>query len=706
MTFTSLLFLLVPMALSAGQTSVVFQPSSLTGGPFPNNSLTISDPLQQTRIRISIPSSNDYCDPSLSPSVCSNTSLLNQLDGFSVNPRIMVCFSGPVNTATLASGIVLLPVNGGAGVSINQIIFDPNSNCVFAKPSQILNQQSRYLLAVTDAVQDAQGHKVKPDRAYADCLKSSDAYCQSLEEALDQTDVPGKLISASVFTTMSATSWLEQARHFVAAAEPPVLPFGPVSFPISSLSSLTWVPAQSGLPPQNIPLSALQGVGEVAFGLYLSPNFLNVSGPAAGSISATPTAAPIVPVAVPGVGPFVPVSYHIFLPATPAPAGGYPLVIYGHGLGDNQFGAPTYIASTLAKNGFATLAIEITGHGYGASSVVSATNKNGSSQVVPAPGRGILIPGSTSIGATDGCILQGALAVRDCVRQTAVDLFAMVRTIQITGGLGLAINPSRLYYVGQSLGGTYGTLFHAVDPTIRAAVLNGDGGTSVDVARLSLSGRPLAREFLASVNPALFNVPPAPGEAYFHDNFNDNYVFRDLPPVVNTVPGAMAIQAAFEAADWLNMLGDPLSFAPHLHLTPLQGVPPKPALFQFGFGDLEVPNPTEAAVIRAADDQATSSFLHFEVAAAIAPDLVGITYPGVGFPILPHRVLSNPTIFEYPDETSLSLAEQQQAATYFLLDGKIVPPANLFLWGRFFGYDLFQQPAPLPNQLNYFQLQP
>jgi hypothetical protein len=135
----------------------------------------------------------------------------------------------------------------------------------------------------------------------------------------------------------------------------------------------------------------------------------------------------------------------------------------------------------------------------------------------------------------------------------------------------LPLSIKQVYYTGQSLGSTYGTLFHALEPTVAAAVLNGDGGTSVDVARLSISGRPLGIGYLAQLG--LLNVPPAPSETYFHDAFNDNYVFRDSPPVINNVPGALAIQAAFEAADWLGMLGDPLSYAPHLKTSPLAGMP-------------------------------------------------------------------------------------------------------------------------------------
>jgi dienelactone hydrolase len=685
----------------------------------------MTDPAQSTGLRVQLPSTNDVCDPSSSPSVCSNSALLNQLDGFSVNPRLMVCFSAAVDPATLHDGISIISVADGAPVGINQIVFDPPSNCAFAKPNHVLNQQSQYLLTVTDSVHDADGKKVKQDDRLKDCLKSSDAYCQALSAALDQVvqqpASANKVIAASLFTTMSATTWLEKARRFVDLTELPiVLPAGaPFSFKLSNLQKIAWVPAQSGLPQQDIPLTALSGVDTIAFGLFLSPNFLN---PSDGSIATTPTNAPLSgPVPLPGI-PFglVPVSFHVFLPPGPPPPGGFPVVIYGHGLGDNQFGAPTFIASTLAQNGFATLAMEITGHGYGAGSVVKLTDKLGSVHTVLTPGRGILIPGSgkTEIGPTDGCIAPGAVAVRDCGRQTALDLVALVAAIRKTAGLGMQVNPNRLYYVGQSFGGTYGTLFHAVEPAVKAAVLNGAGGTSVDVARLALTARPLALGYLASVNPMLFNVPPAPPEPYFygHDSmfparFNDNYVFRDDPRgiVTNAVPGAMAIQAAFEAADWLGMLGDPLSYAPHLAQSPLAGVPAKSTLFQFGLADLEVPNPTESGVIRAAGPQSSVWLLRFDKVAGIAPDLVplGRNDPSVGFPILPHRILSNPTIFDILNEKPLALAEQQQVAAYFASNGTTNPDPNQFLTGAFAGQTVFEAPTipALPEQLNYFQLQ-
>ncbi len=711
------------LTIWAGQTVVLFQPTSLNAGPFPSDVLTVSDGAQKTGLRIDLPSSDESCDVTSSPSVCSNTTSLNQLDGFSVNPRLMVCFSAAVDANTLESGIRIRPLGGGEPVTINQVLFDPASNCAFAKPNQVLNQQSRYLLTVTDSVHDSQGKKVREQDAFKDCLKSKDPYCQNLAEALEQVvQYPGstnKVVAASLFTTMSATTWTEAARQYVDSHELPiVLPAGNVSaFSLSKLKDISWVPGQSGLPPQDIPLTGLPGVGEIAFGLYLSPNFLD---PSNGTIPVTATNAPISgPIPVPGLPAtippgYVPVSFHVFLPAGSPPRGGFPVVIYGHGAGDNQFGAPTYIASTLAKNGFATLAIEITGHGYGAGSVVNLTTSSGAVYTVSTPGRGILLPGNSTIGATDGCIVPGAIGIRDCVRQTAVDLSALLATIQETRGLGLGIDANQVYYVGQSLGGIYGTLFQAVDPALKVAVLNGDGGTSVDIARLSIANRPLAIEYLESVNPALLNVVSglAPPALYFRHTpeagaFNDNYVFRDSPPVINTVRGAMAIQAAFEAADWLDMLGDPLSYAPHLKLSPLARNAPKATLFQFGYGDLEVPNPTESAVIRAADAQSSSWFFRFDRAADQHPELLSVMMPGVPFPILPHRILSNPTIFEVPAETSIALAEQQQVASYFASRGRSNPDPNAFLtWPFSRSSSLFEVPTTLPEQLNFLQIAP
>jgi hypothetical protein len=83
-------------------------------------------------------------------------------------------------------------------------------------------------------------------------------------------------------------------------------------------------------------------VESISFGLFLSPLYLSVAGPSTGTIPTTPTNLPI---SAPTL--IEPVSYHVFLPAASSkPTAGFPVIIYGHGLGDNQFGSPTFVAST------------------------------------------------------------------------------------------------------------------------------------------------------------------------------------------------------------------------------------------------------------------------------------------------------------------------------------------------------------------------
>jgi len=725
--------LLFPLPLWCGSTTALFQPSSPSVGPYPNNALTIPAANQKTGLQVNLPLPAG-CTLLSTSAQCTNTRLLNQLDGFSVNPRITVCFSGPVDVATLRQGIQILAADDEAPrIGINQVIFDPAAMCAYAKPDQVLDQQTRYLLVVTSDVADADGEKLKADQNYSDCVKRANSdYCQALSRALDTlrgknsgdgksdsdegpSEVAGEngrsglghVISASLFTTLSATSWLEQAYSQVNSGAIPGAGtlYAPLStFALKDVKSITWMP-QTGVYginyDQTLPLDVLAGVDRIAFGLYLSPLYLNTSGPEAGAISTTPTSLPIEPPST-----VIPVSFHLFLPAaSSAGTGKIPLIIYGHGLGDSQFGAATFAASTWAQKGFATLAIEITGHGFGPLSMTQITTNSGNI-VLPTPGRGIQFSPNAPIGPSDGCILPNAIGTRDCSRQTAVDLFALVAAIRTTQGLGLNLDPSRIYYTGQSFGSFYGTLFEAIEPNVPAGTLNGLGGTQVDVARLSPSARLLGAAYLAGFTPALLNVPPASSQAYFHDSFNDEYVYRGQA-IVDSVPGALAIQSAFEQADWLGMLGDPLSYAVHLKSKPLPGVPAKGILVQFGLGDLEVPNPTESAFVRAGRLQAAAWMLRTDLAAAIDPRLLGLTQPGSPFPIYPHRFLSNPILFDPlspPLETAIGVAAQRQIADFFA-SGTINNPNQYFI-GSFAGQTLFESPAILPDGLNFLQIQP
>lgn len=731
----------------SNQTTVVFNPSSVNGGPFPTNALTVPDSNQLTGLRINLQdSAAQSCSRATDPAVCSNTSTLNALDGFSLNPRMMVCFSNPIDPSTLQQGITINPVlNHGhtipgaapAPVAINQVFYDSGAKCAFAKPENVLAQDTTYLLVVTDAVKDANGAPVVASADFKTCLSASDRYCQSLAAALSgsigrRRPQASDVIAASVFTTMTASAWAQAARAAADSAPAIVVPAGlfggPSVFNLKDVASMTWNTAgaaQSSLPiyaaaapPQPFVPNAtvLAGVGQIAFGLFESTNYLDTT---TGEVNVGTSKNPLNPLFP------IPVSFHVLLPSKPAPPSGYPVLIWGHGLGDNQFGASTYLASTFAKNGFAVLTIEVTGQGYGIQSTVSVQTPKGTFQEAT-PGRGVLL-GNTYIGSADGCILAGTpIGTRDCNLQTVADLSAIVHALQtstVQNVLKINLDPNRIYYGGQSEGAIFGTVFNAVEPAVKGVVLTAGGGTSVDIARLAPSARQLGVAYAlqnsvenisgSTVDAVQQNMPQPdgfyapysiPSNGTFF-NFYDDYPFRGQITVNDNSDGAGTVQAAFEAADWIQMIGDPLAFAAHLKNSPLPGVAPKPVLFLFSEGDLEVPNPTNSALIRAGGIQNTSWYLQFD-------HVIGKTGSNVanyGGSNDPHTSFSYPTIYAFGgDQLAIALAEQQQAARFLASNGTQNPDPNTLLHGfvpdsSAGGSPLFVVPATLPDMLNYFQ---
>src|SRR6266702_3244760 len=155
---------------------------------------------------------------------------------------------------------------------------------------------------------------------------------------------------------------------------------------------------------------------------------------------------------------------------------------------------------------------------------------------------------------TGGSFHTGAqvdIAARDGLEQTAADLMQVVRAIQggvdVEGSGASALDADRIYYFGQSLGGIYGTVLLCIEPDIRAGVPNVPGGSLTDISRLSPNFQPLLGSFLASRVPSLINIGGL--------SFNDNMPLRNQPPVINTVPGAIAIQTVEDISNWLGQSG-------------------------------------------------------------------------------------------------------------------------------------------------------
>jgi len=254
----------------------------------------------------------------------------------------------------------------------------------------------------------------------------------------------------------------------------------------------------------------------------------------------------------------------------------------------------------------------------------------------------------------------------------------------VDGDGSVDLDQNRIYYAGQSFGGIYGTIFLGVEGAVRAGVPNVPGGSITEVARLG-AFRVLSAIALATRQPQLLNLPPTPGvPAPFNLKFNESMPLRDLPPLINNVPGATAIQQVLEHNVWVQQSGNPVSYAPYIRKQPLQGNRPKSVIVQFAKGDGTVPNPTATAILRAGDLADRALYFRNDLAYAAS---------GGAIPKNPHTFLTNVGI---PAAAPYAVAAQTQIALFFASDGTLVidpDGANPF----------FEMPItpPLPEGLNF-----
>lgn len=250
----------------------------------------------------------------------------------------------------------------------------------------------------------------------------------------------------------------------------------------------------------------------------------------------------------------------LFVPKTPMPPAGYPVVIVQHGLSSSREYAFD-LANTFCKSGWMVAAIDSVT--FGARAPEAEYHLDQHSDWAKAPGArydgpdGLADPVNGSFnGSSD---LFGSLlnlgALRDQLRQAELDTAQLVKVLRSnpdlsplqTGSTAPAIDPARVAYVGDSLGGIEGAVAAAIEPHVSAWTLNVAGGGIVDelAARSPVIG--------ASLNAGALNF----GDA--GDQLTDSHLLVSL------------IQTIVEP-------GDPLLYASHLVTAPhpLAGNPTKP----------------------------------------------------------------------------------------------------------------------------------
>jgi hypothetical protein len=480
-------------------------------------------------------------------------------------------------------------------------------------------------------------------------------------------------------------------------------------FNLEDVSGITWnqqTRVEGPLNPVPVNVDLLRiipgAVGQIAYGKYVSPDYEVHPGeyiPPVGTRTGTPE--------IQGVNE---IYFNLVLPSGPRPANGWPVAIFGHGSGsgkDASLGMGN-VAASMAAHGVATIGINVVGHGFGPLSTLTV-NQTGRGQITfPAGGRGIDQNGDHIIESQEGILAAAPRTIlnfRDGLAQTDADLMQLVRVIEVgidvDGDGSPDLDATHMYYFGQSLGGFYGTQFLAVEPDVRVGVPNVAGGPRPLVARLSSLNRPGLGDALATRVPPLINSPGIIGIDHVTvaaPYFNENMPLRNgIPlavsltdgtsqaiqsPVINTVSGAMEIQDALDHIEWVALSGNPLGYVSHLRKDPLRGVPAKSVIFQFAKGDMNVPNPTSTAMLRAGDLADRATYYRHDLAFADNPNL----------PRNPHSFMVSSGM---PNFRAIALGAQEQIATFFVSDGTQIShpePAQYF-----------EVPihGPLPEDLNY-----
>ena len=179
------------------------------------------------------------------------------------------------------------------------------------------------------------------------------------------------------------------------------------------------------------------------------------------------------------------------------PAGGWPVVIFQHGITSEKENMLA-IAGTMAMAGYAVVAIDHMLHGERGFDVTVTTAESTEQLVINA----------SNNAATDYMNLQSLLTTRDNVRQSISDILALRAALNVSNLTQAGtINPTKVSFIGHSLGGIAGTSAVAMANTpVQSTTLTSDEKAAIDglfkveTATLAMPGSAIANFLLESAS--------------------------------------------------------------------------------------------------------------------------------------------------------------------------------------------------------------
>lgn len=482
------------------------------------------------------------------------------LDGFGVRPLVEFFVDGeldpasiPERTAELADAAGLVDVDPASPERGRVVAMDwryvPERAVLAGAPAggEVLRDGTRYAAFATTQLRAADGAPVRRAGDLSRGLSRFERW-RTTADALTELDDGGRIAGLAVFTTQRATAALVAARDAFAGAPAPTLAFDPtLVFRTQPMLDAVFGTAERATDGPRAGLErwgndnptgmAHDHVGALGTGkttiLRFRRDDTGTDLPDDETFDLSAGAPRIV-----AVDP-IPVTF--ILPAAPPPAAGYPVVIYGHGLGAGRDQLLSF-AEPLTAQGYALVGIDMEGHGSRYRDIDVGSNL--AAEKPAFTGNPALRDGFGDITglATTFDFFEGFLnvaAVRDSIRQSALDLSRLVQLLRLPGldlsalAAGAKLDPSRIAYLGESFGTVVGTLFAAIEPDLDLYVLDVPGGGILDVLL------PNSAEIGALALPLVSTI------------------YNPAAPVDRWNPLIALMQAVLDGAD-------PLTYAPHV----------------------------------------------------------------------------------------------------------------------------------------------
>ncbi|KAA9130435.1 hypothetical protein F3N42_12055 [Marinihelvus fidelis] len=538
-------------SIVTGVLTARFDPTAgLEGVPVPNNLFFLGT----TDLTINVDATG------MPPTTAALIDQINSLDGFSTIERWTTTFvdddgnPGNIAPASVIPGqsVRVFQVTTSGIVAVTGIIREltPGSefvavaqgNVVAVVPLRPLAEYSSYMAVLTNDIKDADGNNATPDQTYflskrhdpwvdangnstyaliddetARTLEPLRQITNSMEAAAESVGIDhDDVILSWTVQTQSITPTLGLLRSIAQPAPVMTAPAGVTTSVIGGAGiadvhvGVITLPYYLGIPSEENPVAPITDFWQAEPGAYIPPFDQFGLDPTSTNVTvANPFPVPTGTQTVPLI-----VSVPNAASGQSQPSGGWPVVIYGHGLGSNRV-TLLAMADALAAAGFVGVAIDFPLHGiepwnttfapfyventpFGAIADERTFNVDFQDNATGAPGPDGIVDASGSHALN----FQEFRTSRDNVRQGIADLSVLAVSLpnfDLNADGTPDLRPFDIGYAGLSWGGINGTGFSAIEPLVTRTFLSAPAGGLLRAGEASPTFGPRIRAGLEAV---------------------------------------------------------------------------------------------------------------------------------------------------------------------------------------------------------------